>query len=377
MGTTADPLTYTAQGNYVIHWSFDDGHGNVSTANQNVIVKDDVAPVVLTRNISVSLVNGTASITADMVNNGSYDNCGVKSVSVSPAAFTCGQYGNNTVTLTVTDNNGNTATGTATVNVIGVAPVPAITISRTDNTYTGLPSNTIAIGYGAQSLTLTASNSTSAANASHYVWSPAAGLSSTTLANPVFTPTAAGTFTFNVTVTNEFGCTATASVIVNVIDVRCGDGVKVLVYNATGSTTNPYVLQCVSPSSVPTKLENGGTLSESQTTTSTTGAAVTDVLAPKEEVKTTADQQVALKAYPNPFGKQTTISFTLPAADQHVTLAVYNTNGVKVATIYSGSIQAGVSNSYLFDGSRLMPGMYFARLITSTGVQSFRLIMAQ
>src|SRR5207248_9730510 len=39
-GTTTDPLTYSTQGTFVVHWSFDDGHGNVSTANQNVIVKD-------------------------------------------------------------------------------------------------------------------------------------------------------------------------------------------------------------------------------------------------------------------------------------------------------------------------------------------------
>src|SRR5436305_3015672 len=43
-GTTTDPLTYNTQGTFVVHWSFDDGHGNVSTANQNVIVKDVTKP---------------------------------------------------------------------------------------------------------------------------------------------------------------------------------------------------------------------------------------------------------------------------------------------------------------------------------------------
>src|SRR2546425_4111415 len=27
-GTTTDPLTYNTQGTHVIHWTFDDGHGN-------------------------------------------------------------------------------------------------------------------------------------------------------------------------------------------------------------------------------------------------------------------------------------------------------------------------------------------------------------
>ena len=37
-GTTTNLLTYMNEGNYIIHWTFDDGNGNLSTANQNVIV---------------------------------------------------------------------------------------------------------------------------------------------------------------------------------------------------------------------------------------------------------------------------------------------------------------------------------------------------
>ncbi|MCD0470461.1 T9SS type A sorting domain-containing protein [Flavobacterium sp. JAS] len=36
--TTTDPLSYTAVGSYVISWSYDDGHGNISTQNQTVNV---------------------------------------------------------------------------------------------------------------------------------------------------------------------------------------------------------------------------------------------------------------------------------------------------------------------------------------------------
>nr|MBC7612603.1 hypothetical protein [Pseudopedobacter sp.] len=54
-GTTTSPLTFAAQGNYVIVWKFDDGNGNITTANQNVIVKDDTKPVFVTvNNVSVS-----------------------------------------------------------------------------------------------------------------------------------------------------------------------------------------------------------------------------------------------------------------------------------------------------------------------------------
>lgn len=375
---SASSFTCQSVGSQSIIITATDDAGNTSTDTATVIVKDTIAPTVLTKNIRVVLVNGSVNITADQVNNGSYDNCGIKSLSVSPASFSCGQYGNNTVTLTVVDNSGNTAADTATVTVLGVAPNPAITISRTDNTYTGLPANTIALGYGAQSLTLTASNSTSAAAASSYQWSPAAGLSSTTTGNPVFTPVAAGSYIFNVNVTNEFGCTASAQVTVNVIDVRCGNkNDKVSVCHATGSSSNPYTQICVSANAVPAQLANGGSLGACQSI-QYTGSAITSTVA---MVADTAGSSVtpfsSLMAYPNPFGKQATVSFTLPVNDAHVTLEVYNSNGVKVATLFTGNVQANVNKTYVFDGSRFAPGVYFARLNTSAGVQTFRLVMAQ
>ncbi|MBK9224217.1 MAG: gliding motility-associated C-terminal domain-containing protein [Flavobacterium sp.] len=44
-GTTNDPLSYSIKGDYVITWTFEDGNGNSATATQNVIVKDNEAPV--------------------------------------------------------------------------------------------------------------------------------------------------------------------------------------------------------------------------------------------------------------------------------------------------------------------------------------------
>ncbi|QTA77917.1 alpha/beta hydrolase fold domain-containing protein [Desulfonema limicola] len=45
-GTTTDPLSYTEQGIYTVIWSYDDGHGNITTQNQTVIVKDTEPPVI-------------------------------------------------------------------------------------------------------------------------------------------------------------------------------------------------------------------------------------------------------------------------------------------------------------------------------------------
>ncbi|WP_448701387.1 T9SS type A sorting domain-containing protein [Mucilaginibacter sp. AW1-3] len=368
----ASAFTCQSVGSQPIIITATDDAGNTSRDTTNVMVKDTIPPTVISKNIQVALVNGATTITPDQVNNGSYDNCGIKSISVSPSSFACGQYGDNTVTLTVTDNSGNTSSKTATVTILGVAPTPAIAISRTDQTYTGLPANTLAIGYGAQNLTLTASNSTSAASASHYQWSPATGLSNATSVNPVFTPVAPGSYVFNVTVTNEFGCTALTQVTVNVIDVRCGNkNDKVAVCHATGSSNNPSNQICVSANAVPAQLANGGSLGSCQSFNNTTFATTST-----GTIQEATAPLSSLTAYPNPFGRQTTLSFTLPANDTHVTLEIYNSSGTKLATLFTGSAQANVKNDYVFDASRYAPGYFIARLTTSAGVQTFRLVMA-
>ncbi|NEM99753.1 gliding motility-associated C-terminal domain-containing protein, partial [Pontibacter burrus] len=95
-----------------------DINGNVASATAIVTVVDNTPPVVMTQNITVQLdATGKATITADHIDNGSADACGITSLSLSKTAFDCSNLGVNTVTLTVTDNNGNVATKTATVTV--------------------------------------------------------------------------------------------------------------------------------------------------------------------------------------------------------------------------------------------------------------------
>jgi hypothetical protein len=45
--------------------------------------------------------------------------------------------------------------------------------------------------------------------------------------------------------------------------------------------------------------------------------------------------------------------------------------------LYSGKAEANVKNEFAFDSSALPAGAYFARLITSKGSQSFKLILAR
>ncbi len=65
-------------------------------------------------------------------------------------------------------------------------------------------------------------------------------------------------------------------------------------------------------------------------------------------------------AYPNPFNPTTRLGFDLPQAAS-VRLAVFDVLGREVASLLSGSMQAGRHN-VTFDGSGLASGLYFARL---------------
>jgi len=96
-----------------------DVNGKVETGTAIVTVEDNVKPTVITRDIIVQLdASGNTSITADDINNGSTDACGIASTMIDISSFDCSNINQvNTVILTVTDNNGNVETGTATVTV--------------------------------------------------------------------------------------------------------------------------------------------------------------------------------------------------------------------------------------------------------------------
>ena len=218
-----------------------DIHDNVSTGIAIVTIEDHIAPVVITKSVTVTLdVNGNASITAASVNNGSNDACGIAGMSVSPSVFHCINIGDNMVTLTVTDIHNNVSTKTAVVTVVGEIPTSAITSVPTDNTFTGGNPLNLYLGYGAQSTTLKVITPASGIPYT-YLWSGASVsmLSSITSVSPVFTPTIAGVYTFTVTATNKYGCQAISSITLCVKDIRVAgtNGSKVYICQQQGGST--------------------------------------------------------------------------------------------------------------------------------------------
>lgn len=105
-----------------------DVNGNSAEATATVTVQDNLAPLVIAMDITVELdENGDASITADDVDNGSTDNCGIESKELDITGFNCENLGVNEVTLTVTDVNGNASFATSQVTVVDNLPPVVIT----------------------------------------------------------------------------------------------------------------------------------------------------------------------------------------------------------------------------------------------------------
>lgn len=219
---------------------------STESAPAAVATNDHEPPMVRTRDASVTLAGGAAAIGAADVDNGSSDNWGIESLSVSRSTFSCSDIGTARVQLTATDKGGSTASGEATVNVQGIVPKPAITASAA----------MIALGYGSQSVQLSASDS-AGSSAPLFTWSPAEGLSTAEGPVTAFTASAAGLFSFTAKVGNENGCYGSATITVPVIDARCGDD-KVSVCQKTGNGKQHQI--CISSNAVEAHLRKGDSL---------------------------------------------------------------------------------------------------------------------
>ena len=115
-------------GQQIIVVAVTDDSGNSQNCNATITVEDQVAPMAVCVNTSISLdENGLATVAVEDIDGGSADNCGVSNVSLSHMEFDCSQVGLNTVTLSVTDNNDNQTSCDATVTVVDEVEPVAIT----------------------------------------------------------------------------------------------------------------------------------------------------------------------------------------------------------------------------------------------------------
>jgi len=174
-------------GNKTVTLTVSDLTNNKSSKTATVLIRDTISPIVITKNINKTLSGGIITLVASDINNGSYDNCGIASMSASPSTFTCSKIGSNLVTLTITDVNGNIKTANATVVIAGTIPSVSISQSKQSSFCNG----TVAILKSTSSETVT------------YLWSNSA-------TTPNLSVISSGTY--SLTVTNSNGCKDTKSI---------------------------------------------------------------------------------------------------------------------------------------------------------------------
>ncbi|WP_242205980.1 HYR domain-containing protein, partial [Aestuariivivens insulae] len=107
-----------------------DGGGNTDTCTATVIVEDNVQPNAVCQAYTVYLdSNGNGSLTADDIDGGSTDACGIINRVASQTSFDCSDLGSNSIRLTVTDSNNNSSDCFADVTVVDNIPpfVPTLT----------------------------------------------------------------------------------------------------------------------------------------------------------------------------------------------------------------------------------------------------------
>src|SRR5690606_35568601 len=96
-------------GTTAVTWTVTDVNGNTATCTQNVIVTDNIAPVITCADdVIVNVDANQCYATVNLGTPATSDNCGVASV-VNDYAGNTFPVGTTAVTWTVTDVNGNTA----------------------------------------------------------------------------------------------------------------------------------------------------------------------------------------------------------------------------------------------------------------------------
>lgn len=197
--------------------------------------------------------------------------------------------------------------------------------------YTGGDPNRIYLGYGPQSVTL--SSTVSGGSATAYSWSGTAGLSCTTCASPVFTPTSEGMYEFTLMVTFNNGCTSTCSITICVLDIRVpGNNGKVyLCHVPPGNPNNPQTLSVninAVPAHVPGHpLDHLGTCSQSCGNGPQGGVE-------SGELILSEDHSISTIVYPNPFTDDFTVTVETESQEL-VNISVYDLIGRKLQEIKS------------------------------------------
>ena len=252
--------------------------------------------------------------------------------------------GTTTVTYSFT-NAGGTSTCSFNVTVTDVSTC-TISVTPSDTTCTNGAVTDIYLGYGSQGATMTASVNGGAAGYS-YSWSPTTDLDNPNIANPEFTPTAPGSYTYTVTATHPNGCETSCSVTFCVKDVRVPGTNGKKIYVCHLPPDNPTNVQTISVSinAVPTHVcaHGGDKLGQCEDQCGAAAKTIASVV---------NDVELGLLASPNPFITDLHVRIVSHTYD-YADLVIYDLSGRVVETRSHQAVGTDISV-----GRSLAAGIY-------------------
>jgi hypothetical protein len=203
---TISPGSPIPVGTWTVNTVASDPYDNKTVAPFTVTVLDTTKPTMQFLNSPVIALgsNGQTTVTPAMLENSSYDNCGIESVVITPATVDCDDLGSVTFSVTVTDFNTNTTTYNGITGTVEDNDAPSITVVS-----------------GSVDIALDANGDASlvAADVVDDATDNCTANPSLTVSPSSFDCDDLGSVTVTITATDDAGNTSIATKAVNVIDV--------------------------------------------------------------------------------------------------------------------------------------------------------------
>jgi hypothetical protein len=358
-----------------------DAAGNTSLCTFKVTVTDNQLPaIIVPASQTFNTIASTYSIPALVAT----DNCGIASViySITGATVRPGtgvdasgafNAGTSIINFTVSDIHGNVQTGTTTITV--TAP-PSATVNIADVWAVapwGNP-NTIYLGFGPATLTLTATVSSGTAPLT-YTWQK---IGDGTVISTSLSLVVSSSGIYTLAVKDKNGAIVSVSKEIKMEDLRCGNNDdKVAVCHMPTDASDKVRTICVSKNMVNKFLGNGNYLGNCRVMETRTMGIETGVTATQAEVmlsqpEVLVSQRKKFGVYPNPVVSQLNIQLNnYKAGKAEVVLLSQNGMAVQRKTIELKQANQGIT----FNTSKLAAGIYLVKVVSEEGLQTTKVLV--